>query len=159
MPSVSTEQAKAEALARFQDPSPNRINCYQALLCFALLRMGEDPSFVTDARYMGGGVAGMGELCGVLNCIALICGIRDHTLMKRGLREPPSAADALKQNIRDFEAEFGARRCRELTGYDLSSPEGMDAFRKSDIRARCSDYLNWAFDRLDPLLAPAVETV
>ncbi len=158
MPSLSTEQAKADALARFQDPSPTRINCYQALLCFALQRMGEDPSRITEARYMGGGVAGMGEICGVLNCMALILGIRDYTVMKRGVQEPPSAMDALKQNIRDFDAEFGVLRCRELTGYDLSSPEGMDAFRKSDIRARCSDYLIWAFDRLDPLLAPAVQT-
>jgi hypothetical protein len=157
MPCLSTEQAKAEALGRFQEPGPNHISCYQALLCFALLRMGEDPSRVDEASYMGGGVACMGEMCGVLNCMALICGIRDHSLMKRGLQEPPSALDALKQNIRDFEAEFGTRRCRELTGYDLSTPEGMEAFRKSDIRARCSDYLNWAFDRLDPLLAPAVE--
>jgi hypothetical protein len=157
VPSLSTEQAKGEALARFQDPSPARINCYQALLHFSLLRMGEDLSFVTDARYMGGGVTGMGEVCGVLNCMSLVCGIRDHTLLKRGAPEPPSAADALKKNIRDFTAEFGACRCRELTGYDLSTPEGMEAFRKSDIRARCSDYLTWAFDRLDPLLAPAVK--
>jgi hypothetical protein len=158
MPSLSTEQAKAEALARFQDPGPNHLSCYQALLCFALHRMGEDPSRVDEARYMGGGVACMGEVCGVVNCMALVLGIRDHTLIKRGVQEPPSPMVALKQNFRDFDAQFGARTCRDLTGYDLSSPEGMDAFRKSDIRARCSDYLNWAFDRLDPLLAPAVQT-
>ena len=33
---------------------------------------------------MGGGVACMGEVCGVLNCMALVLGIRDYTLRASG---------------------------------------------------------------------------
>ncbi len=49
MPSFSAEQAKAQALARFEDPGPGHINCGQAVLCYALLRMGEDPESIVYA--------------------------------------------------------------------------------------------------------------
>jgi C_GCAxxG_C_C family probable redox protein len=159
MPSVPADQAKAQALSRFEDAGPGHINCGQAVLCFALLRMGEDPELITDARYLGGGIAGMGEVCGVLSGTALALGIRDLTLIRRGIKEPPSAADQLKDILRDFTKRFGACRCRDLTGHDLSSPEGMDVFKKSEIRSRCADYVSWACDRVDPLLESATATV
>ena len=102
MASLPADQAKAQALARFEDPGPDHINCGQAVLCFALLRMGEDPELITEARYFGGGIAGMGEICGVLNGTALALGVRDLALIRRGVKEPPSAADPLKAILRDF---------------------------------------------------------
>lgn len=158
MPSLSADQTKAQALARFEDAGPGHINCAQAVLYVALLRLGEDPGLITNARYLGGGIAGMGEVCGVLNGAALALGARDLVLIRRGVNEPPSAAEPLKDILRDFAKEFGACRCRDLTGYDLSCPEGMEAFKKSEIRSRCADYVGWACDRLDPLLQVAVTT-
>jgi C_GCAxxG_C_C family probable redox protein len=159
MPSVPVDQAKAQALARFEDTGPDHINCGQAVLCFALLRMGEDPELITDARYLGGGIAGMGEVCGVLSGTSLALGMRDLALVRRGVKEPPSAADQLKDILRDFTKQFGACRCRDLTGYDLSSPEGMDAFKKSEIRSQCAEYVTWACDRLNPLLESVTASV
>jgi C_GCAxxG_C_C family probable redox protein len=156
MASLSAEQAKVEALARFQAPPPEHINCGQAVLCYALLRLDEDPEGITQARYFGGGIAGMGEICGVLNGAALALGVRDRALAELGIEQPQTTADQLKAVLRDFTTEFGSRRCCELTGYDLSTPEGMAAFRTSEIRSRCSDYVAWAIDRLEPLLEPAV---
>ncbi len=158
MTSLPPDQAKAQALARFQDTGPDHINCGQAVLCFALLRMDEDPELIMDARYFGGGIAGMGEVCGVLNGTALALGVRDLALIRRGVKEPPSAADSLKGIVRDFATEFGSCRCRDLTGHDLSHPDGMEAFKKSEIRSRCADYVLWACDRLDPLLESAAVT-
>jgi C_GCAxxG_C_C family probable redox protein len=117
--------------------------------------MGEDPELIIEARYLGGGISGIGEVCGVLSGTALALGVRDRVLMNRGVPEPASAAEALKAILRDFADEFGSCRCRDLTGYDLSTPEGMEGFKKSDIRSRCADYVAWANDRLDPLLASA----
>lgn len=154
MASTPTAEAQAQALARFQDQGSGHINCGQAVLLFALLRMGEDPDLIMEARYLGGGIAGMGEICGVLNGAALALGMRDLMLTEGGVAEPPSAAEALKGIVRDFNQEFGACRCRDLTGYDLSNPESMAAFKSSEIRSRCADYVRWACERLDPLLGP-----
>jgi C_GCAxxG_C_C family probable redox protein len=154
MASLPPDLAKAEALARFQAPAPEHINCGQAVYDYVLLRLGEDTELITQARYFGGGIAGMGEICGVLNGAALGLGMRDMVLTERGEETPADTGDQLKAMLRDFEAAFGSRRCGDLTGYDLSTPDGMAAFKMSDIRARCSDYVTWAIDRLEPLLAP-----
>jgi C_GCAxxG_C_C family probable redox protein len=159
MTRVTAAQAKAEALARFEDQSPAHINCAQAVLCFALRLNGEDDDLLALAKYLGGGVAGTGEACGALTGAALALGARDRVLAQPGSAEPPSAVDGLRAIVRDFGERFGACRCRDLTGYDLSDPEAMKEFKASEIRHRCSDYVGWACDRLTPLFeaAPASE--
>lgn len=157
MSSLPPDIAKAEALARFAAPAPEHINCGQAVLLYALLRLDEDPDTITEATYFGGGFAGTGELCGVLSGLALALGERDTVLADRGEQPPADTPDRMRAIHKEFEETFGARRCRDLTGYDLSTPDGMTAFRMSDIRSKCNDYVAWAIDRLEPLLEPAVE--
>ncbi len=156
MSPIPPDIAKAEALARFEAPAPEHINCGQAVLLYALLRLDEDPDQITEAKYFGGGFAGTGEMCGVLSGLALALGERDVALTDRGEETPADTPDRMRAILKEFQDTFGSRRCRELTGYDLTTPDGMTAFKMSDIRGRCSDYVAWAIDRLEPLLAPAV---
>jgi C_GCAxxG_C_C family probable redox protein len=153
---LSAEEAKAEALARFGAAGAAHINCGQAVFVYALLRLDEDPEKITEAKYFGGGITGMGEICGALNGAVLALGVRDVALAERGLEPPADTADQLKAMLRDFTEAFGGRRCLDLTGYDLTTPDGMAAFRMSDIHSRCADYVAWAIDRVEPLLAPAL---
>lgn len=156
MASLPPDLARSEAVARFQAPAPEHINCGQAVLAYALLRLDEDPDTIINAKYFGGGFAGMGEACGALTGLALALGVRDLVLSDRGEQPPADTPDQIRAIYREFAQTFGSRRCLELTGYDLTTPEGMTAFRTSDIRPRCTDYVSWAIDRLEPLLAPAV---
>jgi C_GCAxxG_C_C family probable redox protein len=153
------EQAKAEALARFADQGPDHINCAQAVLRFALVVMACDPALITTARYFGGGMAGMGEVCGAISGAALALGLRDcdcsaSALGKRGASTDDAAATrtSLQASMREFAAQFGALRCRDLTGCDLTTPEGHDAFVKSGANERCQLFVGWMCDQLLPLL-------
>ena len=157
------EQAKSNALARFANTGPDHINCAQAVVAFALDMMGEDPDLVAFAGYFGGGIAGMGEACGAVTGAALALGLHDYHVgndddgeeSDRGQDndhgEDPNRA-ALQTLLKEFSSEFGTRRCAELTGHDLSTPEGMDLFRRSEVRERCSSYVGWVCDRIAPLL-------
>jgi len=157
MASMTAEQAKAKALTRFKEPGAEHINCGQAVLVYALYRLDEDPDLIAHAGYFGGGVAGLGEICGALNGSALALGVRDMVLKEKGLEPPAATKDELRAILRDFEAAFGERTCRQLTGHDLSTPEGLTAFHMSDVYAKCADYVEWAMDRIEPLLAPALD--
>jgi C_GCAxxG_C_C family probable redox protein len=157
MVSLPADLAKAEALARFQAPPPEHINCGQAVLAYALLRLDEDPDAIAEAKYFGGGIAGMGEICGVLNGLVLALGVRDLALSDRGEQPPADTPDQIRAIYRDFADTFGARCCLDLTGFDLTTPEGLTAFKMSDIKPLCTDYVAWAIDRLEPLLSPAAE--
>jgi C_GCAxxG_C_C family probable redox protein len=149
---VTPEQAKTETLARFTDPSPGHINCAQAVVHFALLVLGEDPDRITAARYMGGGIASMGEACGAITGTALALGLRDSLLSGGDPDLQPQTVEKLREFVRGFTERFGARRCIDLTGFDLSTPEGREAFGPSEARKCCVDYVSWMCDQLTPLL-------
>ncbi len=80
-------------------------------------------------------------------------GLRDYARNGGSIQDPNPTRDLLQALFREFSGEFGTRRCFELTGYDLTTPEGMELFHKSDIRDRCTLYVGWVCDRIAPLLA------
>ena len=146
------EEAKAEALARFEDQGPDHINCAQMVVCFAALVMGRDPDLITTARYFGGGIAGTGEACGALTGTAIALGLRDSFLTEEPEDLAPRTRGRLQELVTGFTAEFGARRCADLTGCDLSTPEGHDLFVSSGVNKRCSLFVSWMCDGLAPML-------
>ena len=146
------DQAKAETLARFTEQGPGHINCAQAMVDFTMGILGRDLGVITVARYLGGGVSGTGGTCGAITGTALGLGLRDHY----AATNDPDLVDAthafLKELIREFEREFGACTCRQLTDQDLSTPEGREAFNVSEAHDRCPIYVEWMCDHLVPVL-------
>lgn len=152
---ATPEKALDQTLARFQSEGPDHISCAQAVAFFSLLVLGHDTAPSAAAQYLGGGLAGMGEACGALTGAAVALGL--HTFHQEANGEEPgsNATEFLQQLVRNFASEFGARRCRDLTGFDLSDPKQREAFFASDIRSRCTDYVTWTCKRLTPFLTGA----
>jgi C_GCAxxG_C_C family probable redox protein len=152
------EKARADAFAGFNAEGPDHVSCAETVVAFAVGAMGLDPNLVLVARYFGGGVAGMGEACGALTGTGVALGLRDCHLPEEEDDLRASTADGVQALLRDFASEFGSCRCRELTGCDLSTPEGLEVFRADPMQhGRCAEYVGWACDRLAPLLV-AVES-
>lgn len=152
MEGLSPRDAKSEALARFNDPGPDHINCAQAVVYFALLTLGAEADHLTTARYFGGGIAGLGETCGAITGSALALGLRDQLAADDSADAVPQTREQLQAFVRDFTRQFGACRCNDLTGFDMSTPEGHDAFMASEARGRCKEFVGSMCDRLAPLL-------
>ena len=159
MTPLSPADAKADALARFADQGPGHLNCNQAILRYALLVKGYDPDLVKVGQFFGGGMAGMGEICGAVSGCALSLGLREYESSTTGDEEggpadpeTPPMPDRLQELMRGFAAEFGALRCRDLTGHDLTTPKGRDDFHASEDSRRCADFVSWSIDRVTPLL-------
>ncbi len=79
-------------------------------------------------------MARTGEVCGAVVGGLMCIGI------KHG-REEPAQSDAegyalTQQFLRRFRDEMGSIQCRELTGIDLSTDEGLKTFRSSDVPLR-----------------------
>jgi hypothetical protein len=77
--------------------------------------------------------------------------------LKHGREEPWQPGDkpyALAEELcRRFEEGMGHLCCHELTGADMSTPEGRDAFHASDVRRRvCLPAVGAAFDIVMELL-------
>lgn len=152
----SREAAKAEALAGFRDAGPGHLNCSQAVMLSGLLMMGEDPSSIGIAGYLGGGMVRSGNVCGALSGGIVTLGLLDQPAPDGREKDSgvnrAAVTDALQQFMRDFELEFGAVTCRELTGYDISTPEKYREARAAKALDRCPEYVSWACDRLATIL-------
>jgi len=149
---LSPVEAKADVLGMFADQGPGHINCAQAVLRFALLVTGSDPELVALAKQFGGGIAGTGETCGAVTGAALALGLLDYQDPETA--GPAASRTALQDFIQRFATEFGALRCRDLTGFDLRTPEGHDAFVKSGTNECCRSFVGWMCDQLLPLVSP-----
>ena len=83
------------------------------------------------ASMFGGGMARTGEVCGAAVGALMSIGIK-HGRDEVG--QPEDKAQGLSgEFLRAFREEMGSLYCRELTGIDLSTPEGLQAFRSSDV--------------------------
>jgi C_GCAxxG_C_C family probable redox protein len=81
------------------------------------------------ATAFGGGIGRTGAVCGAVVGATMAIGL------KHGRDEASQSRDrtyALAQEFRRcFEQEMGTISCRELTGVDLNTPEGLEHFRSS----------------------------
>jgi len=146
------EEAKAETLAGFSDRGPDHINCAQAMVHLTMGILGRDKSVITAAQYLGGGVSSTGGTCGAVTGSALALGLRDY-YEGADANSVARTKEALQDLIASFEQEFGACACRDLTGHDLLTPEGMEEFKNSEASQRCPVYISWMSDHLFPILA------
>jgi hypothetical protein len=79
-------------------------------------------------------------------------GLRDYHLSEVDPRSKDETSDQMKSILNGFFQEFGCRSCRELTGHDVGTPEGLQAFLESEAKQRCPLYVGWMCDRLGALL-------
>jgi C_GCAxxG_C_C family probable redox protein len=114
--------------------------------------LGIENEFVPRiATVFAGGMARNGEVCGAvvgsLMAISLKHGRND-------LEQPELKAHALGGRLmRAFNEEMGALRCRELIGMDISTQEGLQAFRSSELRTTvCLRAVGVAYDKTLELL-------
>ncbi|MBI3030203.1 MAG: C_GCAxxG_C_C family protein [Candidatus Rokubacteria bacterium] len=86
------------------------------------------------ATAFGGGIGGTGSVCGALVGAVMAIGLRHGRQLSS---ERDARAYALTQQMRRrFEGQMGHVDCRELTGMDLSTAEGVKRFYASDVPRR-----------------------
>jgi C_GCAxxG_C_C family probable redox protein len=97
------------------------------------------------ARGFAGGIGNTGAVCG-----AVVGAVMGVGLALEGKQEITDMLDELRTFAgirRDFEAEMGSIQCRELTGVDLTTEEGIDELMQSDVPEKvCMRAVNLAED-------------
>lgn len=95
------------------------------------LETGDTPRVASG---FGGGIGSGGSVCGALVGAVMAVGLKHGRTAATDDREP---VRGLSQRIlQSFREEMGSDLCRDLTGMDLSTPEGYSAFRQSDVPER-----------------------
>jgi C_GCAxxG_C_C family probable redox protein len=84
------------------------------------------------------GIARTGSLCGALSGAIMGLGLL------AGRAEPGASVEEIYAQVQDlisqFEGNFGAVHCLELTGVHLGTEDGQVRFRESDQIRKCLEY-------------------
>lgn len=99
------------------------------------------------ATGFGGGIACHGEVCGAIVGVIMALGLK----FGREKGEDRATKEALYARVdrlvRGFQAEFGTTICRELTGCDMTTPEGRECFARDNLHnTLCPKFAVFAAD-------------
>jgi C_GCAxxG_C_C family probable redox protein len=126
-------------------------NCAESVLLATAealnIRSGAVPR---AASAFGGGMARQGNACGAITGSLIAIGLARGRESKTEPREPSYEPGADLQQR--FLARFGAGTCRELTGCDITTPEGYAAYAAAGGNQRCGDYVEFAARTVAELL-------
>jgi C_GCAxxG_C_C family probable redox protein len=129
-------------------------NCSQAVLSAFAPDLGLDCEMALRvAGAFGAGIARMGQTCGAVSGALMVLGLK----YSQTQAEDKPAKERLYAIAREFMARFEARNgsilCRELLGYDISSPEGMQLIKdKGLFTSLCPRLVSNAVEIVEQLL-------
>lgn len=127
----------------------SRYNCAQTVVSLFAEDVGLDESTALKiASGFGGGMA-CAETCGAVTGSYMVIG------MKHGHDSSDSNAKArtklaIQRFNEKFKQEHGSLICKELTGYDISTPEGGEAaYEEGVFQSKCPIFLKTACNILE----------
>jgi C_GCAxxG_C_C family probable redox protein len=101
----------------------------------------------------GGGIGRRGSLCGALTGAIMAIGLK-HGTNKTVLIGKEKAYETALKFYEEFVKECGSPYCRELIGYDLTSPKELEKLRKSNVHEeKCTYFVKKAVEILIDLEA------
>jgi C_GCAxxG_C_C family probable redox protein len=131
-----------------------RMNCSQAILTTYCEQFGLERGLALRlAQGFGGGMGHSGRTCGAVTGAYMVLGLAQ----KMSPENPRESLDRTYELMHKFNLEFEALHksliCKELIGYDLSTPEGLaEARSKKVFTSVCPDFVRDSAKILESLL-------
>lgn len=117
-------------------------SCSQAVLaaygeCFGLDR----GLALRVAAGFGGGMGRMAQTCGAVTGAFMLIGMRYGNVDASAQQEREKTYELVREFADRFHNRHGSLICRELLGYDMSTPDGFQAARKRKFSAPVCEQL------------------
>lgn len=114
----------------------HRTNCAQAILSTFCEQFGLERGLALRlAQGFGGGMARTGNTCGAVTGAYMVLGLSQRTSSDNPRERLDTTYELMREFDRRFKALHGTMTCRDLTGYDLSTPEGLAEAREKKVFA------------------------
>ena len=127
------------------------LNCAQAVLSAFAAQFGiSEETALRLASPFGGGIARQGQVCGALTGALMVLGLQRGNSAPQGKDETYRISEEF---VQAFQERHGAILCRELIGFDVSTPEGLQAAREGKVfDSVCPGLVNGATEMLAEIL-------
>lgn len=130
-----------KALSLFRKGSG--FNCAQAVLAAyaSQFNFGTKAAFKVAAAF-GGGIARTGGNCGAVSGALMVIGLRYGASDIEDQDSKTYTYEKTRQFLEQFKELHQTVVCRELTGYDISTPEGLQQFKEQEVGASlCTGFI------------------
>ena len=109
-------------------------NCSQAVLSAFAPDLGLDrETALRVAGAFGAGIARMGQTCGAISGALMVLGFKYGQVEGADKQAKERMYALARAFMARFEARNGSILCRELLGYDIGSPEGMQLIKEKGL--------------------------
>jgi len=129
-------------------------SCCSGVLAAYASELGMEEELAAGlGRGMAGGVGSLGNVCGAVSGAVLVLGAKTTNEdnihdMEAGMK----TMGTVREFVARFEEQHSSIICRELIGYDISTPEKSMAAMRDNAYANCPKYVESAVTILDEIL-------
>jgi len=127
-------------------PTGRPYNCCESVLLALKDSLGVDSSIIPKiGTGIGAGVSLNGLLCGSVSSVVMAIGMRYGRTSPE--ENPKPVWDMVDRYVAEFKDRFGAVNCRQLTGLDLKTEEGLKEYFSKVHDYACADRLRFAVEK------------
>ena len=129
-------------------------NCSQAVFSVYNKQTGlNKKTALKVSSAFGGGICRTGNTCGVVTGALMVIGLK-YGKFKKDDKEAKEKTYAVSQEfIKRFNAKNNSILCKELLGYDVSTPEGFRMVNEKDLHNKlCTKFIRDAIQIIEEIL-------
>lgn len=143
--------SKSVALCRFSEG----FTCSQAVFSAYAEEMGLDRGTALKiAGAFGGGMGRMAETCGAVSGALMALGLKYGHTNPTDTATKEKTYELVKEFVAQFQARNGSIVCKELLGWDISTPAGHEAAKYRGLfTSLCPKYVADASEIVEDILA------
>jgi len=137
-------------------PTGRPYNCCESVLLALSEYLGVSSELIPKiGTAIGAGVGLNGLLCGSISGVAMAIGIKHGRNSKE--ENPQPAWNMVGKYVASFKEKFGAVNCRQLTGLNLKTPEGLKGYFARVHDYECVNRLKFAVEKAIEILSEQSE--
>lgn len=127
-------------------------NCSQAVFAaFSEPAILEQPAALKAASGFGGGIARSGNLCGAVTGAIMAIGLQLSTADAADKTTQSYVYQKVRHFMEKYNQRTGSIVCRDLLGFDMTTPEGQIVSKMPGAFDRCTDFVRIAAEILEEM--------
>ena len=128
-------------------------NCSQAVLAaFVDSAEMDEAAALKVASGFGGGIGRTGNTCGALTGAVMVMGLRYGTADAADKTTKYEVYRKVQRLSEEFKLRIGSTICRDLLGFDMSTPDGQLSTKVPGAFDRCPEFVRIAAEILEEML-------
>ena len=124
-------------------------NCCTAVFATYAPELGIDEKLAAGITRSMPGIGGLGYVCGTVSGATMVIGLKNTVDPEISY----NSSEIVREFVTKFKETHSSIECRNLLGWDISSPEKFKVARENNAFANCPKYVTSAVELIEKLIS------